>query len=367
MKRRTYKRIFAPTIESEDRPLKRQRVDISLGSDVSNTTLESDNGSSTAGEPSQEVHTSDTSILESDFSFTSSNDGVNAISSSPPLENPKPALKPSSRKPIFSYFRQINASDSAGSTSKPKKMKQLTLDVGQRPTNTCSECGMTFTPSQKRDVALHDTFHAQKAGKAKKLSNQLLKSTERNVVWSDVGRGEKIIRITRRDDASKRKFAEQILEGVAEDLGAIHLSEAVLWSQEHSTSKSNGVSKYDKYHVFLFTKDHLCVGLLLAERIQKARRVTKPDAVDSKTLEDAAITASVEYFPAVIGVSRIWACGSFRRSGIATKLLSVASENFQPLVNVGKDLVAFSQPTDMGARLARKWFNKEIGWLVYDG
>jgi hypothetical protein len=30
-----------------------------------------------------------------------------------------------------------------------------------------------------------------------------------------------------------------------------------------------------------------------------------------------------------------------------------------------KDQVAFSQPTDAGARLARKWTGKKYGWLVY--
>jgi N-acetyltransferase len=32
---------------------------------------------------------------------------------------------------------------------------------------------------------------------------------------------------------------------------------------------------------------------------------------------------------------------------------------------ITKDRVAFSQPTEVGAKLARKWTGKKYGWLVY--
>jgi len=32
---------------------------------------------------------------------------------------------------------------------------------------------------------------------------------------------------------------------------------------------------------------------------------------------------------------------------------------------VPKDLVAFSQPTDTGGQLAKRWFEAETGWHVY--
>jgi N-acetyltransferase len=32
---------------------------------------------------------------------------------------------------------------------------------------------------------------------------------------------------------------------------------------------------------------------------------------------------------------------------------------------ITKDHVAFSQPTEVGAKLARKWTGKKYGWLVY--
>jgi N-acetyltransferase len=32
---------------------------------------------------------------------------------------------------------------------------------------------------------------------------------------------------------------------------------------------------------------------------------------------------------------------------------------------IAMEMIAFSQPTESGARLARKWFGKESGWHVY--
>jgi len=34
-------------------------------------------------------------------------------------------------------------------------------------------------------------------------------------------------------------------------------------------------------------------------------------------------------------------------------------------VEVPKGMVAFSQPTESGARLAREWFGMQSGWSVY--
>jgi N-acetyltransferase len=220
---------------------------------------------------------------------------------------------------------------------------------------------MTYTMSEKKDVTLHLKFHAQKVGNAHKMPSSFLKSITRNLVWKDTSRGEMIVRLTRRDETQKRKIAEKVLDTVAEELGAVRLSTANLWSRDDS--------KCDKYQVLLFLKDDVCVGVLLAERILNARRVTSeaPPVDHDENSTDPAIAATTDFFPASIGISRIWTSNAARRSGIAIRLLDTVTLTFQALVPVRKDQTAFSQPTEMGARLARKWFGREMGWLVYDG
>ena len=126
------------------------------------------------------------------------------------------------------------------------------------------------------------------------------------------------------------------------------------------------------------------------------------------------ISLSTHPSPASLGISRIWTSPSHRGQGIARSLLDIAlsrhnerirfnnddrqssiaerqsaaskvsEENSKtPEPGIGrlseencksiswememseKEDVAFSQPTEAGTKLARKWFGKAYGWLVY--
>ena len=81
--------------------------------------------------------------------------------------------------------------------------------------------------------------------------------------------------------------------------------------------------------------------------------------------EGGAIRICDEDSAAMLGISRIWTSDSSRRQGIARRLLDCAIENFEFAISIPKDKVAFSQPTESGAKLARSWFGKDNGWLVY--
>jgi N-acetyltransferase len=112
---------------------------------------------------------------------------------------------------------------------------------------------------------------------------------------------------------------------------------------------------------------------------------------------DQPIRVATKSSPARLGISRIWTAPTHRGQGIANSLLNQAIEHYNDRVvdhsstksidaepseealgsdkpkqetsneleTVSKDQIAFSQPTDAGAKLARKWFGKKYGWLVY--
>ena len=48
-------------------------------------------------------------------------------------------------------------------------------------------------------------------------------------------------------------------------------------------------------------------------------------------------------------------------------MLESARNNFFYGLQVPKNLMAFSQPTESGGRLAKRWFEAETGWHIYDG
>lgn len=61
----------------------------------------------------------------------------------------------------------------------------------------------------------------------------------------------------------------------------------------------------------------------------------------------------------------MWTSNEHRKKGIATRMLDCVKADFLYGMTVGKEQIAFSQPTESGQNLARKWFRQEFGWLVY--
>lgn len=159
----------------------------------------------------------------------------------------------------------------------------------------------------------------------------------------------------------------------------------------------NTMLRTDRFKAYLYVRSSKCIGLCLAERICKAYEVTATpqDSEDSlktshaktdtasldkshksapSTLESSvstAITTSPTPQGAHTGISRIWVSSSHRRQGVATALLDAVNRDFccsyfhEVEKRTSKEGVAFSQPTESGARLARRWFGSETGWAVY--
>jgi N-acetyltransferase len=204
---------------------------------------------------------------------------------------------------------------------------------------------MSYTPSQLADTILHNKHHS------KHLSGQTLEipaamqkvlTEGENVVWHS---GDKyIIRITKREGSAKRNTAYKLLAGANADLGAVDIKHDDLWSDKN-------------YQILVYLAGRKCHGILLAEPISHALKVENTGF--------PIIPGEVEQC-ARMGISRIWTNSSQRREGIATRLLNVAQKIFWPLAPIIKEEIAFSQPTEQGANLARKWFGREMDWLVYN-
>jgi N-acetyltransferase len=274
----------------------------------------------------------------------------------------------------------INEERKAKKPSKPAKFIQMTLDLGQLINKTCQICGMNYRPSNSEDCKLHQKFHSRRGILGFRILTQtLLKSlVEENGVW----RGDQdvcIVEVKRGDSNAKRKFAEMALDMVEEELGGVGIPKEELWDLSNGSTGDGRGNGGHRYKVYLYICGNKCVGVCLVQRIKKARSVV-PSSVASETVcvpriemeqngrprkGDGAITICDEDSSAKLGISRIWTSNDSRRQGIARRLLDCAIENFEFAISIPKDKVAFSQPTDSGAKLARAWFGKEDGWLVY--
>ena len=258
----------------------------------------------------------------------------------------------------------------------------MRLDLGQQVHKRCQTCGMEYRPSVAEDKKLHDKFHTRNVDgiPMNKLGPQL-----RILEDEDGAYKEDIIlpieRGTGKRWAACKKLVHAALEVVETELGGVGIREEELWGEVVEPGIGGGDEvKHDRYKTFLFVRKDKILGVCLAERIFEAHPVIPAAAsktednflsttttTKQKEATDATITVNAKVQPATIGISRIWVSKCARGQGIADKLLRFAAKRFIYRVNVPREQVAFSQPTTSGARLARRFFGRESGWLVYSG
>ena len=303
-----------------------------------------------------------------------------------------------------------------------KPLTQMQISLGQEVQKKCKACGMEYIASSDEDRKLHDMYHKQNL-EGYDVGKDFLSKGRVGSVFKTAKEGDEIAAVDRHDNAWRRKRARAALDVVQRELGAVDIPEDQLWDKEtvHAMSKA-GASRHT---VYMYVRQTKCVGFLLVEHIAEAKKVLEPAKPPSAkdTPPSTAKTSALERLrarraqqeeednsiayqpiriatkssPAKLGISRIWTAPTHRGQGIANALLDQAIEHYNDrdsennnakridavisqqdsvgeepeqatnfdLEVVSKDHVAFSQPTDAGAKLARKWFGKKFGWLVY--
>lgn len=319
-----------------------------------------------------------------------------APSSPPPLPSPIPA----SRKPTFSFLKRKRPALDEGSTSEPlsditpnarklprlskKPLTQMQIDLGGKVRKTCRTCGMEYIPSVKEDAALHSKFCAMNVGgvdmgkafvrddSVKRLRSDRTKEDER----------EMVVTVDRKSSIAARNRTRKVLDVVNAELSATDIDDEHLWAalnpeqkiiETRKGSSEGGDRRGDRFKAFFYLVHDKCVGFCLAEKISSAFAVVAGCAAGEDgtkvitTSKSSSISVSTSADIALLGISRIWTSKTYRGKGLATDLLECARHNFFYGVEAPKDLVAFSQPTESGGRLAQRFFGAETGWHVYRG
>ena len=109
------------------------------------------------------------------------------------------------------------------------------------------------------------------------------------------------------------------------------------------------------------------VGRTLAHQNSSSLRPPAADTPPERDQEDlvtvdvsTSLYCSPEPLPTPLGISRIFVSSSYRRLGVASRLLTAAAENFIHgiALDPAKGEVAFTQPTASGKVLMEKWGKK---------
>ncbi|EED14053.1 sister chromatid cohesion acetyltransferase Eco1, putative [Talaromyces stipitatus ATCC 10500] len=322
--------------------------------------------------------------------------------STPPSSPPPPRLTPppaNTRKPTFAFLKrkksstvkevngsplaEVNSNSVRSSVDQPKKsqsaqprvLRQLQIDAGVTVRRSCNLCGMEYVPSNAEDADLHDKFHSMNAVGID-LGKAFVRANASRWVYEAARCDEGyVVIVDRKASPSARNQAKKVLDVVNRELSSPPIDDATLWSQIEPPKrlrKNGAKEETDRYKVFLHMKDSKCMGLCLAERIWEAHPV-KLDASNGVTVSNgdgphrsSSVTVQNTLDPAIVGVSRIWTCGSARRRGIAMDLLDCVISNFIYGLDIPKEQIAFTQPTESGIRLAECFFGAGEPWHVYN-
>lgn len=278
---------------------------------------------------------------------------------------------------------------------KPKVLRQTQLDLGSdaNATQHCKECGMNYVPANAEDAALHKKFHNVKlSADGVDLGRAFIKANASRWIY-EAARFEEgyVVIVDRKSSAAAKNQAMNVLEVVHQELGSAEIDETTLWSQvdmparlrnrivDTGSEQANEVllaaqnERADRYKVFLHMKESKCVGLCLTERIWESNPIEKPTLPSRRDDTDptkpvvisSSITASTKVEPAIVGISRIWTSSSSRRKGIAMDLLDCVRSNYIYGMEIPKEQIAFSQPTESGCRLIDAFYGDDTNWHVY--
>jgi N-acetyltransferase len=272
---------------------------------------------------------------------------------------------------------------------------------------------MQFVASSAEDRKLHEKFHKAHTEGVDVGSGFV----NTGIVGGGMRGGDRIVMVDCTDSKGRKRKAAECLERVQRELGAVEIPAHEIWEA------SKGDGDEFKFRSFLYVREGKCVGVLLVERISEAFEVLlpeistkepRPSREDTTTRKKTSALAALQArrlaaakekeqteaaakkplvlsktpVPAILGVSRIWTLDKCRGQGIAISLLDTAikwwnlhvtaqlpasteKENLATSAAKGrrrierKGEVAFSQPTVLGTKLARKWVGEMSGWRVY--
>ena len=209
-------------------------------------------------------------------------------------------------------------------------------------------------------------------------------STQRVPRFERLRRRSRVLAVDKACLLRTRSKVKRILELVNAELSATDIDENTLWSSTRPTEQSRDLRQATKdqaddggarFKAFLFISGDKCIGFCLAQKIKSAHAVVATSIRSSDSQKEdrnillgfsgSSISVTRKSSVALLGISRIWTSRKFRGRGLAEMLLDCARGNFFYGIEVPKKLTAFSQPTESGGRLARKWYGKEHGWHVY--
>lgn len=248
-------------------------------------------------------------------------------------------------------------------STRRRKTQQALLDLSTSAFVECKVCKMQYNKTDKGDRNAHDRFHVEFVnGKQSKANNSAV------VVYAESFSGEvcgrkksslaghhEICIIDRSSPVELRTQSQAALELSYKDMDGVSFLPEELWSEipnPHNVEDKNSVGRFK---IFTYHINREIAAVLLAERV-----AVGVEQVNGKF--------SPRRRRVYLGVERVWVKKNFRRQGLGTRLLDIARDTFICGLVLSKKQIAFSAPTNEGAKFAQAYCRgsfPEATFLIY--
>lgn len=221
--------------------------------------------------------------------------------------------------------------------TKSKNLQQMYLDLGQAnfgKQTICQTCGMLYVHGLSEDSLQHERIcQDYRQGIPFQLSHPRV-----------VGKygDDVVVEVRQSDSHASRQKVKRVQSIVEKDLGF------------------NNISRNEQRTAYLYVRNKRVVGMAIAEALSKA------------FVLETSLQRSQTPTKAMVGIHQLWVHSNMRQEGIGTRLVDSVRVKFVFGLVVPADLVAFSSPTEAGARFAKTYIRANAGKqegsavLVYD-
>ena len=329
---------------------------------------------------------------------------------------------------ISDNARPAKKAATATSKPTSKALTQMQISLGQEVQKKCKTCGMEYIASSIEDRTLHDKYHKQNT-EGYDVGKDFVQKARNLSVFKGASSDDTICALDCYDKPARKRRGQAVLEVVQRELGAVEIPAKQIWHVREADTGHVCEPRFRVYLYtrrarcigFLLVQ-RINEACRVEEPPQSLETSTKTDETEQigatgalnalKARQRAAIekaqhqlnqpiSLSNSAYSARLGISRIWTSPTHRGQNIATTLLDTAFEHhnqraerqesarvaaergpeksemskelraqidglIKPMERIdSKELVAFSQPTEAGVRLARRWFGKMWAWSVY--
>jgi hypothetical protein len=266
---------------------------------------------------------------------------------------------------------------------------QTQINLGGQTNVTCQICRFSYNPTLTNDRNIHDEYH-QNFDKG--LSTDGLKplpalNVKKLLSHINPDGGENfIVMVHRRSNLSWKNIAITVLaENVDRDLGSQAITENELWSAislpapQSGSVANQGPSSLpeqlvDRFKVYMYVKyfgrgkPSRVIAVLLAERITHGfsshikESGKDPSGKQTSFIGDVFGLLKSQPHEALLGVNKIWVNKRYRRRGLATTLFDTAREDFIFGHPISRLEVAWTHPTEEGAKFAKKCLKRKADY-----